>query len=85
VNTYWFGLEKDAIGLTDISDVVSSDVTEDVETAKNELVAGDRIFSGKIYDNQGTIRCNDGEMISDQTLMNEMDWYVEGVEIYGEY
>lgn len=85
VNTYWFGLEKDAIGLTDISDVVSSDVTEDVETAKNELVAGDRIFSGKIYDNQGTIRCNDGEMISDQTLMNEMDWYVEGVEVYGEY
>ncbi|MBE5941486.1 MAG: BMP family ABC transporter substrate-binding protein [Lachnospiraceae bacterium] len=84
VNTYWFGLEKDAIGLTDVSTVVPSDVIADVETAKKELVDGDRIFSGIIYDNQGNVRCRDGEMISDQVLTNNMDWYVEGVEVYGE-
>lgn len=84
VNTYWFGLEKNAIGLTELSDLVSADVVDDVENAKQELIAGDKIFSGLIYDNQGKIRCHDGEMISDQMLMNNMDWFVEGVEIYGE-
>lgn len=84
VNTYWFGLEKNAIGLTDISSVVSQEVIDDVETAKGEIIAGDKIFFGAIYDNQGNIRCRDGEIISDQVLMNNMDWYVEGVEIYGE-
>ena len=84
VNTYWFGLEKNAIGLTDISSLVSQEVIDDVETAKREIIAGDKIFFGVIYDNQGNIRCRDGEIISDQVLMNDMDWYVKGVEIYGE-
>lgn len=82
VNTYWFGLEKDAIGLTDVSPVVSQEALADIEAAKQEIVSGDRIFSGLIYDNTGNIRCNEGEIISDQVLMDSMDWYVEGVEIY---
>ena len=52
--------------------------------SKREIIAGDKIFFGVIYDNQGNIRCRDGEIISDQVLMNDMDWYVKGVEIYGE-
>lgn len=84
VNTYWFGLEKDAIGLTDISPIVTENIIADVENTKNEIISGDRIFSGVIYDNQGQLRCNEDEMISDQVLMNNMDWYVEGVYIYEE-
>ena len=84
VNTYWFGLEKEAIGLTTVSPLVGSDVIADVETAKNEIISGDKIFSGVIYDNQGQLRCHEDEIISDQVLMNNMDWYVEGVYIYEE-
>lgn len=84
VNTYWFGLEKEAIGLTTVSPLVGSDVIADVETAKNEIISGDKIFSGVIYDNQGQLRCHEDEIISDQVLMNNMDWHVEGVYIYEE-
>lgn len=84
VNTYWFGLDKNAIGLTDISPVVTEDIIADVENAKNEIASGDKIFSGVIYDNQGQLRCDEDEIISDQVLMNNMDWYVEGVYIYEE-
>lgn len=84
VNTYWFGLEKDAIGLTDISPLVSQEIIHNVELAKKEIISGERIFSGLIIDNQGKVRCNEGETISDQILMNGMDWHVEGVEIYEE-
>ncbi len=84
VNTYWFGLEKNAIGLTDISPIVKPDIVTDVNTAKEEIKSGDKIFSGVIYDNQGQLRCQEDEIISDQVLMNSMDWYVEGVYIYEE-
>lgn len=84
VNTYWFGLEKGTIGLTNISSAVSQDVIDEVETAKEEIISGDKIFSGVIYDNQGQLRCHEDEIIGDQVLMNSMDWYVEGVYIYEE-
>lgn len=84
VNVYWFGLEKDAIGLNDMSPIVTQETLADIEIAKQEILSGDRIFSGIIYDKDGNIRCNEDEIISDQVLMNGMDWFVEGVEIYGE-
>lgn len=82
VNTYWFGLDKNAVELNDISPLVSQEIMNELEKAKEEIIIGDRIFSGVIYDNQGNIHCHEGEIISDQMLMNNMDWYVEGVEIY---
>ena len=84
VNTYWFGMDKDAVGLTDMSPVISQDVLSEVEAAKLEIVSGYAIFSGKIYDNNGVLRCDDGEIVSDQILMKSMDWYVKGVEVYEE-
>ena len=42
------------------------------------------IFSGEIYDNEGTLRSSIGEAISDEILLNKMDWLVEGVYIYEE-
>lgn len=84
ISTYWFGLEKEAIGLADVSSIVTQDIIADVESAKSEIVSGDKIFSGIIYDNQGKLRCDEDEIISDQVLMNNMDWYVEGVYIYEE-
>ena len=44
-------------------------------------MAGNSIFSNVIYDNEGTLRCDDGESLSDEILLKNMDWYVEGVVI----
>lgn len=84
VNTYWFGLDKDAVGLADISVVVSQETLDEVESAKQQIVNGVGIFSGIIYDTEGTLRCDEGEIVSDDILMRSMDWFVEGVEFYEE-
>lgn len=84
VNSYWFGLEKDAIGLSDISPIVSQDTITKIENVKQEIIDGKAIFSGAIYDMDGQLRCDEGESISDDILMRSMDWYVEGVEFYEE-
>ena len=40
------------------------------------------VFSGVIFDNTGQLRCNEGESISDDVLLEKMNWYVDGVIIY---
>lgn len=82
VNSYWFGLEKETIGLADISPVVSQETIAVLDDKKEEIINGKGIFSGVIYDTEGTLRCDEGESISDDILMRNMDWYVEGVEFY---
>ena len=37
-----------------------------------------------IYDNQGNLRCKENQVIRDEGLLEQFDWYVEGVEFYEE-
>ena len=46
------------------------------------MIAGKAVFSGVIYDTKGNIRCNEGEMISDEVMLEQFDWFVKGVKIY---
>lgn len=82
VDSYWLGLEQDAIGLSAYSSKVSQKAQTEVECAKKEMLNGYDVFSGIIYDTEHTLRCNDGETISDEQLLKNFDWYVEGVEFY---
>ncbi|MBE5880765.1 MAG: BMP family ABC transporter substrate-binding protein [Lachnospiraceae bacterium] len=84
VDTYWVGIEQDAIGLSAYSPKVSEEAIEEVEQAKQEMIAGFDVFSGEIYDRDGVKRCSEGETISDEQLLKNFDWYVEGVELYEE-
>ena len=84
VNTYWLGIEQDAVGLTQYSPNVSEETIAIVEEAKQEIINGYDIFSGVIYDTQHILRCDKGETISDEQLLKYFDWYVEGVEFYEE-
>lgn len=79
---YWIGLEADAVGLSPYSAEVPEKVRKNVEQAREEILSGREIFSGKILDNQGNVRCGEKEMISDERLLEQFDWFVEGVEIY---
>lgn len=79
---HWCGIETGAVGLSKYSPLISQPIRAEVDKAKKEILAGNDIFSGEIYDNTGVIRCEKDEFISDTTLMDNLYWYVDGVVIH---
>ena len=84
VDTYWVGIERGAIGLSEYSAKVSQDIKEEVEQAIERMKNGVHVFSGDIWDTDGKRRCADGENISDDVLLTDFNWYVKGVDFYEE-
>ena len=81
-NSYWLGFDEGAVALYALSPRVSKE-TASLASAEKQRIVNDRsVFSGIIYDNRGTLRCDKDERISDYELFTGMDWFVEGVEIY---
>lgn len=80
----WLGVEKDVVNIGNYSSAIDSGTKNMVMDYYNRLCSGSEVFSNEIVDNQGTLRCGEGEMMSDDKLMTEMNWFVEGVEIYEE-
>ena len=81
VNNYWLGIDRGAVMLSEYSPRVTSEMITELDSLKQELINDKLIFSGKIYDNTGQIRCEDGEAISDDTLLEDINWLVKGVEV----
>lgn len=81
-DNYWIGLESAAVGLTQYSAAVTDEIQQEVEKAKQEILSGRDVFSGVIYDTTGILRCEEKETISDEVLLERLDWFVEGVRIY---
>ncbi|MCR4818141.1 MAG: BMP family ABC transporter substrate-binding protein [Fretibacterium sp.] len=81
-NRYWVGFEAEAVALYPLSPLVSEKAVFLVSLEKKRIMNERSVFSGVIYDNQGTLRCEEDEWISDDELFNGLDWLVEGVEIY---
>ena len=84
VERRWFAIDSGVVELSELSPLVSSETMQAVEAARNRLCGIDDVFSGVIYDNNGELRCGEGETLSDETLLTDIDWFVEGVEIYNE-
>lgn len=83
-DNYWIGMEADAVGLAAYSEYVTQEMQDAVEEARQEILLGKAVFSGEVYDTEGNMRCGESEIISDEVLLEDVDWYVEGVEIYEE-
>jgi len=81
-NNYWIGMEVEAVDLSAYSGEVTEEIKQEVEKAKAEFLSGKDVFSGVIYDNEGTMRCGEKETISDEQLLEHFDWFVEGVRFY---
>ena len=81
---YWIGMEVEAVGLSEYSELISGEIRQRVRTEKKEIISGKDVFSGEIYDTEGTLRCGEKEMISDEVLLEQFDWFVEGVRFYEE-
>ena len=83
-HNFWLGMEKEVVELSTMSKKVDSKIVDKIEKAKESIVNGKDVFSDVIYDTKGKKRCDKGETISDDVLLEHMDWYVEGVKIYEE-
>ena len=84
IKIYWVGIDENAVKLSDYSAEVSEEIQQEVIKATNEILAGQDVFSGVIYDNEGNLRCKENQAIRDEVLLEQFDWYVEGVEFYEE-
>lgn len=82
IKIYWVGMEENTVKLDDLSPIVSEETKAEVTRAQNEILAGHDVFSGVIYDNKGELRCKENQTIRDEILLEQFDWYVEGVEFY---
>lgn len=83
-DNYWIGIEKEAIYLSNYSSEVTKEIRHTVKKAKEEILSGKDVFSGVIYDIDGNLQCGENEMISDEQLLEEHNWFVKGVRFYDE-
>ena len=68
--------------LSEFSTKISPETAQHIESLKQELFNGKFIFAGELYDNKGVLRCAKDEVIGDDTLLERMDWLIEGVEVF---
>lgn len=76
---YWFGLDKDAVGLAFYSNEIPDSIKVRIQNTIQRIKDGYHVFTGKIVDNKGHVRCEEGETISDDALRSEMEWLINGV------
>ncbi len=79
---YWEGIETGMVSLAPLSPVVKPGIREEVEARQQRLVSETfDVFYGPIWDNEGHLRVEEGESMTDAAMLNRFDWYVEGVVI----
>ena len=81
VKNHWIGIDRGAITIENYSSEVNDDIRDKIEEIELELMNNKQIFSGEIYDNQGNKRCGANEAISDDLLLEDINWLVQGVEV----
>ena len=81
VKNHWIGMERDAVELGNYSSSITPEMRGKIEEIQRELLAGNTIFLGEIYDNEGHLRCKEGDSIGDDMLLERIHWLVRGVEV----
>lgn len=80
---FWEGADTGVVRLAAFSDNVKDGIEQIVLTEKHRMEQGlFDVFYGPIRDNTGKLRVEEGENLSDYTMLNRFDWYVEGVVIH---
>lgn len=77
---YWQGVESGIIGLAPFAATIPQEVRTRVDNEMARLASGSfDVFYGPVYDNEGHIRIEEGESMTDEEMLNHFDWYVKGV------
>ncbi|MCR4667359.1 MAG: BMP family ABC transporter substrate-binding protein [Desulfovibrio sp.] len=79
VKNHWVGFDREIITLSPLSERVSKENREIIDELRFGLSEKRLIFKGPIFDIKGNIRCKRGEVISDNALIDDMDWLVQGI------
>ena len=80
--SYWEGIETGIVALAPLTNNVKQGIAEVVareQKALESMIVD--IFYGPIKDQNGAVRVQEGESMADYVMLNEFDWYVEGVVI----
>ncbi len=79
-DNYWFGADTGIVSLAPLTKNVDNDVKHLIDERFDMMKSGTfDVFYGSVKDNMGNIRIAEGENMSDYCMLNEFDWYVEGV------
>jgi len=82
---YWEDMSTGILSLAPLTDNVKDGIAEVVEIEMEKLKSGSwDVFFGPVVDQNGNIRVQEGESMTDDVMLNAFDWYVEGVVIDGE-
>ena len=77
---YWEGVETGIVNLASFTKNVKPGIAEKVEKEKARLKSGTfDVFYGPIRDNHGKVRVKKGQSMSDEAMLNDFSWFVEGV------
>ncbi|MBQ9632537.1 MAG: BMP family ABC transporter substrate-binding protein, partial [Lachnospiraceae bacterium] len=78
---YWWGVSEGAVSWEKESDLLGDDIIQRIEEERKGFDEGNDVFMGEIRRNDGRVMCRKKERMSDDALLRNMNWFVEGVEI----
>lgn len=77
---YWDGIESGVVSLSPFTENVAEGIEEVVKAEQEKFLSRMfDVFYGPISDTEGNVRIQEGESMSDKTMLNDFNWYVEGV------
>ena len=82
--SYWWGTRESAVALESISPLVDEDTLDLIDEVHKSFDDGYDVFLGEIRSADGELKCMENERISDEGLLFDMNWFVEGVEVAAE-
>ena len=78
---YFESMNGGMLGIAPLSPLVPPEAAAPIQAAEKRLRTQTwDVFYGPIYDQQGRLRVERGENISDHELLQHFDWFVQGVE-----
>ena len=81
---FWESSDTGIINIAPLSEKADGRIVDKTKTEMDKLNSGVfDVFYGPVYDNTGKLRIAQGESMTDNAMLNEFDWYVEGVVIDG--
>lgn len=79
---YWEGVDTGIVSLAPLSEKANPAVRDKIEEEKARLESGVfDVFYGPVRDSEGNYRVLEDESMTDNNMLNNFDWYVEGVVI----
>ena len=79
---YWEDANTRIVSLVKFTDNVKEGIGNIVQQEWEKLKSGTwDVFYGPIKEQNGTIKIHEGESMTDYSMLNEFNWYVEGVVV----